>query len=50
MAWVEAYLLTKWHLDPSSHLATIDMGRKLGAASTNKKLWLILSKDDLNFS
>jgi len=22
---------TKWHLDPSSHLATIDIGRKLGA-------------------
>jgi len=25
------YLRTKWHLDPSSHLATIDMGQKLGA-------------------
>jgi len=24
------YLRTKWHLDPSSRLATIDMGRKLG--------------------
>ena len=23
-------LPTKWHLDPSSHLATTDMGRKLG--------------------
>jgi len=23
---------TKWHLDQSSRLATIDMGRKLGAA------------------
>jgi len=22
---------TKWHLDPSSRLATIDMGQKLGA-------------------
>jgi len=29
--WAEAYLRTKWHLDPSSRLATIDMGRKLGA-------------------
>jgi len=29
-AWAEAYLCTKWHLDPSSHLATIDMGQKLG--------------------
>jgi len=29
-AWAEAYLRTKWHLGPSSHLATTDMGRKLG--------------------
>jgi len=28
----EAYLRTKWHLDPCSHLATIDMGQKLGAS------------------
>jgi len=28
----EAYLRTKWYLDPSSRLATTDMGRKLGAA------------------
>jgi len=27
---VEAYLHTKWHLHPSSRLATTDMGRKLG--------------------
>jgi len=27
----EIYLRTKWHLDPSSCLATTDMGRKLGA-------------------
>jgi len=27
----EAYLRTNWHLGPSSHLATKDMGRKLGA-------------------
>jgi len=26
----ETYLPTKWHLDPSSRLATTDMGRKLG--------------------
>ena len=31
VAWVEAYLHTKRHLNPSSHLATTDMGRKLGA-------------------
>jgi len=26
----EAYLHTKWLLDPSSRLATMDIGRKLG--------------------
>jgi len=26
----EAYLPTKWHLDPSSRLATTEVGRKLG--------------------
>jgi len=31
VAWAEAYLRTKWHLDPCSRLATIDVGRKLGA-------------------
>jgi len=30
IAWVEAYLFTTWHLDPSSHFATTDMDRKLG--------------------
>ena len=25
VAWAEAYLRTKWHLDPSSHFATTDM-------------------------
>jgi len=29
VALVEAYLRTKWQLDPSSHLATTDIGRKL---------------------
>jgi len=27
----KAYLHTKWHVNPCSHLATTDMGRKLGA-------------------
>jgi len=27
-------LHTKWHLDPSSHLVTTDMGRKLGGSAT----------------
>jgi len=31
VAWAEADLGTKWHLDPSRRLATTDMGRKLGA-------------------
>jgi len=31
MTWAEAYLRTKWYLDPSSRLATTDMGQKLGA-------------------
>ena len=29
VAWAEAYLHTKWHLDSFSHLGTTDMGRKL---------------------
>ena len=29
VAWAEAYLHTKWHLSPSSHLATTDIGWKL---------------------
>jgi len=32
-AWAEAYLNTKWHLDPSSCLATTDVGRKLGGCA-----------------
>jgi len=31
VAWAEAYLHNKWHLSPSSRLATTGMGRKLGA-------------------
>jgi len=29
VAWVEAYLHTKWRLDPSSRFDTIDMGQNL---------------------
>jgi len=32
VAWTEAHLDAKCHLDPSSHLATTDMGRKLEGA------------------
>jgi len=32
VARTEAYLRTKWYLGPYSRLATIDMGRKVGAA------------------
>jgi len=30
VAWADAYLSSKWHLDPSSYFATIDVGRELG--------------------
>jgi len=30
IACADAYLCAKWHLNPSSRLDTIDMGRKLG--------------------
>ena len=33
VAWAEAYLRTKWYPDPSSRLATIDMGRKVGCCA-----------------
>jgi len=33
-----AYLCSKWHLDPCSRLATRDMGRKLGAVPSWRKL------------
>ena len=32
VTWAAVYLPTNWHLDPSSRLATTDMGRKLGGA------------------
>jgi len=30
VAWAEAYLRTKWHIDPTSRFATIHMGREVG--------------------
>ena len=33
VAWAEVYFRTKWRLHPSSRLATIDMGRKLGGCA-----------------
>ena len=33
VAWAEAYLHKKWHLDACSRLSTIEMGRKLGGDS-----------------
>jgi len=33
VAWAEAYIPTKWHLDPCSHFVTTDMGRKLGGCA-----------------
>jgi len=29
VAWAEIYLRVKWHLDPYSHFATIDMSQKV---------------------
>jgi len=37
VAWAEAYHHAKWHLDPCSHLAATDMGRKLGGGAMS--LW-----------
>jgi len=31
VAWAKAYFRIKWHFDPSRRLATIDLGRQLGA-------------------
>ena len=39
VAWAEVYLRTKWHLDPSSRLATIDMGQKLDRGVVPFFLW-----------
>jgi len=33
VAWAEVYLHTKWHLSPSSRLATTDNGRKFGGCA-----------------
>ena len=30
LAWAEAYIRTKWHLDASSRLSTIEMGKNWG--------------------
>jgi len=40
MGWAEAYLHTKWHLHPSSRVATTDKGRKLGAVSLGEGGWV----------
>jgi len=40
VAWAEAYLDTKWHLNPSSHLSTMDMGRKLGGCVPFEGSWV----------
>jgi len=40
VAWAEAYLRTKWHLDPSSRLATTDLGLNWGAVSLFAGSWV----------
>ena len=39
VALAEVYFGTKWRLHPSSHLATIDMDRKLGAVCLLRGSW-----------
>jgi len=39
VAWAEAYLRTKWHLNPSNHLATMNMGRKVWGGGAGSELW-----------
>jgi len=39
VVWAKAYLHTKWHLSPSSRLATMDIGRKLGAEAYLRTKW-----------
>jgi len=34
VAWAEAYVRTKWHLDPYSCFATADMAQKLGGCAS----------------
>jgi len=39
--WAEAYVRTKWHLDPCGQLAATDMGRNLGAVPPwGKSSWV----------
>ena len=37
VAWAKTYLHTKWHLDPSSRLATINMGRFLANVNSRSR-------------
>ena len=48
VSWADAYLRTKWHLDPSSRLVTADIGHKMeglcpfgegAAASPSNTMW-----------
>ena len=40
VACAEAYRDIKWHLSPSSRLATTDIGRKLGAVPLGEGSWI----------
>ena len=41
--WAEVYVRTKWRLHPSSRLATIDMGQKLGEVGVPSFLGVALT-------
>jgi len=40
VASAEAYLRTKWHFDPYSRLATIDVGRKVETVPFSEGRWV----------
>ena len=40
MAWADVYFRTKWRLHPSSRLATINMGQKLGGGGCALCSWV----------
>jgi len=52
VTWAEAYLCTKWHLDPSNRLATIRLRYRLTGQqscsiwrmTTEKPVWILMQQ------
>ena len=42
VAWIDAYPSTKWHLDPSSRLATKTWAEKWGTVPLFRRLWVTI--------